>query len=235
MGTSIAPGAGVLPVPRMSLLLGLLVLLPLAAADPYLSWTQNRPAESAAALERLAHSEDVWHRWLDASLAWQAAGSPGRAAAAALRAHLAAPEAEEPRRTLRLLGTGLPGTLCERLGPLTWPGVSWRGLPLALLGGLLLGLGLALPRRQPRLALLGGLLLLAVLPGSLAVWLDGRRPWAVVVADSQACDSTGTPLSPVAAGTLVTLPERPVWAGRRLALLPDGRQAYIASGDLAGR
>ncbi len=212
----------------------LLLALPLAlaAADPYDAWSQGRPVEAAAPLVQSARIAGRWDAWLDAGLAATAASQRGRALACLAAAHNLAPERPEPRDALRALGAELPTTWCERAGPLGLPGQGWTGVVLALLAGLLLGGCLVLRRGRLSMGLAGLALVLLVIPGMAAMWLDGRQHWVCTVRDTHALDSTGAPQQALAEGTLLHLVGTQVWANRRLIALPVGGNAWIAQDDI---
>lgn len=204
----------------------------LAGADPYDAWAQGRPGEAVPELVTLARASGRWDAWLDAGLAAAAAGERGTAAACLAAAHNRAPEQPAPREALRALGAALPATWCERGGPVAAPGLGWSGVVLLGLAGLALGGAAALRRGRTACLLLGGVALLAALPGQAAMLLDGRRSWVAVVRDSAALDSTGTPLRALPAGSLLERAADEVWAGRVLVRLGDGGLAYVAEADL---
>lgn len=225
--------ASVAKIPSMRRLLLLLLAgcTLLTAADPYAAWAQGRPAESVPAL--IAAAGERWDGWFDAGLAAAAAGDRGRAVACLARAHDLAPERPEPRDALRALAAPLPATWCERAGPFAAPGQGPLGAALAALAGLCLGgAGLLRRGRQATLAL-GAALLLAVAPGALALWLDGRTAWTANVRDTSLLDSAGNPLRDLPAGTLLERLPQPAWNGRVVVRMPDGGSAFLATADLA--
>jgi hypothetical protein len=204
----------------------------LAAADPYDTWAQGRPAEAVAPLLAEAHDSDRWDAWLDAGLAAAAADQRGPALAFLARAHHLAPERAEPRDAMRSLGASLPTTWCERAGPIGLPGTGWSGVALCALAGLLLG-GCWLLRRGRVLAAVAGCgLLIVTAPGLAAMWLDSGQERLFAVRDTQALDSTGSPLQAIAEGTMLLRSGDEAWAQRVLVRLPDGSQAWVAQADL---
>jgi hypothetical protein len=215
-----------------SILYLLLAVSALAAADPYDVWSQGRPAEAVRPLIASAQESGRWDAWLDAGLAAAAAGDRGMAISCLTSAHNRAPEQAAPREALRALGTPLPTTWCERAGPVAQPGLGWNGVVLLAVAGLALGGAAALRRGRGVVLLLGGVALLAALPGVAATWIDGRRIWLATVRDSAALDSTGTPLRALPAGSLLEQVGEDVWAGRLLVRLADGSLTYVAQADI---
>ncbi len=208
----------------------LLLTLAAAAADPYATWQQGRPAEAIPALTTLAQATDTMAAWYDLGLAQHAAGDHGAAAAALLIAHRRAPLDARPRDALRQIGSPLPTTWADHLGPVAMPARGWSGLMLAILAGVLLAL--ALTRRHARTWTMGGGLIAAWLlaPGLVAAWLDTRRPWAATLVDSSLHDSRGLPQRSLPAGTLV---ERTGTSGvHAIVRLGDGSIGLVPRGDL---
>jgi hypothetical protein len=215
------------------LLLLLLALGALGAADPYDVWAQGRPHEALQPLIAAAQGSDRWDAWLDAGLAAAAASERGMAVACLAAAHNRAPERSEPREALRALGSPLPSSWCERAGPIAVPGIGWSGVILLGCAGLAFGGAISLRRGRGVYLLLGCVFSLVAAPGVAATWLDGRTTWVATVHDSAALDSTGTPLRALPAGSLLEQAGDEVWAGRRLVRLGDGSLAYVATSDLS--
>ncbi len=213
-------------------LLPLLAVLGLAAADPYLAWTQGRPGEAVAPLVASAQATGRWDGWLDAGLAAAAAGQRGAALACLARAHHLAPERPEPRDAMRVLGADLPTTWCERAGPVASPGFGWGGVVLCALGGLLLGGCWVLRRGRLLAGVAGAGLLVVAAPGLAAMRLDRSQEWLCVVHDSQALDSTGSPQQALPEGSLLRHDGSAAWGQRLLVRLPDGSQAWVAQADI---
>lgn len=214
---------------RVLALLGLLLGTGVAE-DPYETWAQGRPAEALPTL--IAQAGDHWDRWQDAGLAAAAAGDQGRAVACLARAMTLAPEEADPRRALRALGVECPPSWHERAGPLGLPGRGWSGVVLLALAGVALGWA-AVGRRHRRSAgFLGAALVVVILPGQLASVVDGQHHWAATVRPTHLLDHAGVPLAPLAAGTLLRLPDRAGWSGRVVVALPDGREGFLAAADV---
>lgn len=210
----------------------LLAATALLAADPYDAWAQGRPAEAVRPLVELAQQGGRWDAWLDAGLAAAAAGDRGLAVGCLVAAHNRAPEQAAPREALRVLGTALPTSWCERAGPVGLPGMGWNGVIVLTVAGLALGAAAAMRRGRGVCLLLGIVAVLAALPGVAATWMDARRTWLATVRDSAALDSTGTPLRALPAGSLLELASDEIWAGRQLVRLGDGSLAYVARVDV---
>jgi hypothetical protein len=205
-------------------------------SDPYAAWSQGRPSDSLQQLVARAKDTDHWDAWYDAGLAAHAAGDKGQAAAFLLRAHKRNPVADGPRVALRQMDVPLPETWVERAGPLGLPGRGWLGVGLSALAGLALGYGVARWQngrfKRRGLLVVGIAVALAIAPGVLAIVSDARQPWVAVIHDTQAMDSTGAPLRPLAAGTLVRREQENAWAGRDVVRLLDGTLVLVASKDV---
>ena len=200
------------------------------SGDPYGPWIQGRPGESLDLLLGRAKTTDRWDAWYDAGLAAAAAGDKGQAVSYLVTAHRRNPAAEEPRAALRALDVPLPATWVERSGPFALPGVGWPGVALLGIAGLALGYGL-IRRKRVSLVLAGLAVTVAAAPGVIAVIRDAKVPWVAVVHDTQALDSTGTPIKALPAGTLVQKEQEEPWAGRTVVRLLDGQVVLVASAD----
>lgn len=212
-------------------LLTCLVWIGLGAADAYATWQAGRPQDALADLQVRAETSDAWEAWYDLGLCAAAAEDRGRAAAALVAAHRRAPWRSEPAQALGHLGQSLPDGWIPWLGPIAWPGTGWTGLALALTAGF--AIGLACCQRRPRglLLSLGGLLLLAIAPGAIAAWHDGRLNHAAVAADTRLLDATGRPQALVPAGSVVRILSETPWQGRHLVSIA-GSRGYLPTGDL---
>ena len=199
-------------------------------SDPYTPWSQGRPGESLDLLLGRARTTDRWDAWYDAGLAAAAAGDKGQAVSCLVAAHRRNPAASEPREALRALDVPLPATWVERAGPFGIPGTGWIGVALLGVAGLALGYGVV-RRRRGGLILAGFALMGAAAPGVVAVLRDAEVPWAAVVHDTQALDSTGAPIRALPAGTLVRKEQDEPWAGRSVVRLLDGQVVLVASAD----
>jgi len=218
---------------RLIAVLMLLLTVPrLVADDAYDSWAAGRPAEALPSLHAAAVASDRWDAWLDLGLAAAAAGRRGPATAWLVSAHRHAPHRPEPRQALAALGSPLPRTWLDRLGPCAWPGNGAVAMPLALLVGM--GLGWSIGWRRARgWALIGaGLALLLLLPGVVGGWMDGRRDWAAATADTALLDASGRALRPLPAGTLLERVSGPGWAGHVAVRDLDGAFGWIPAADL---
>ena len=202
--------------------------------DPYGPWSQGRPSESLDLLLSRAKATDRWDAWYDAGLAAAAAGDKGQAVSCLVAAHHRNPVAAEPRAALRALDVPLPATWIERAGPIGIPGSGWAGVALLGVAGLALGYG-AVRWKRRRLILAGLAVGMIAAPGVIAVLRDAEVPWAAVVHDTQALDSTGAPLKPLPAGTLVQKEQDATWAGRSVVRLLDGQVVLVASADTETR
>ncbi len=227
-------------VPRLrqarALLLALLLgaLAPLVGADdPYAVWSAGHPAAAIPALYATAQASGRWDAWLDLGLAAAAAEDRPRAAAWLAEAARRAPERREPREALRALdpAQGVALSWSERLGPLTWPGTGWTAVTLLAAAGLALGLALAGRRRRGTVAFIGCAALVAVSPGQIAQLHDARHELFATVRDSHLLDSAGNPGDALPAGTVAEREAQPLWAGRVLVHLADGRRGYLAIVD----
>jgi hypothetical protein len=211
-----------------------------AADDPYASWMQGRPQESLPALRARAEAGGAWSAWYDCGLAAAAAGDRGTATACLLEARRRAPARPEPLAALRELGAPLPPTWCEHLGRLAWLGAGWAGVTLALAAGLVLGWWATRARRSASGAhggawpLVGGIAIVAVLPGAIAVWHDAHEPLVAALRDTALLDSTGAATGDVAAGTVAWQAADQPWNGRVLVRLADGRKGWVSAEDVAG-
>ncbi len=199
-------------------------------ADLYGPWSQGRPAESLDLLLGRAKTTDRWDAWYDAGLAAAAAGDKGQAVSCLVTAHRRNPAAAEPRDALRALDVPLPATWVERAGPLGIPGSGWAGVVLFAVAGSLIGFG-AIRWRKKGLFIAGAGVALLAAPGVFAALRDADVPWATVVHDTQALDSTGAPVGPLAAGTLVRQEQTEPWAGRTVVRLLDGKVVLVAQAD----
>ncbi len=211
----------------------LLVLLAVATApaeDPYVAWSQGRPAEAVPAL--VAGAGARWDAWYDAGLAAAAANDRGRAVACLAQAMTLAPAEDEPRQALRALGVEVPVAWQERAGPLAWPGQGWAGVAVLGLAGLALGWAVAGPRARRRAAALGLVALAVAAPGVAAGLLDGRTAWTGTVRDTHLLDSAGQPVRALPAGTLLIRPAQEAWAGRVLVQVPGGTTGFVPGADL---
>lgn len=210
-----------------------------ATADPYGPWSQGRPGESLDLLLGRAKATDRWDAWYDAGLAAAAAGDKGQAVSYLVAAHRRNPAAAEPREALRALDVPLPATWVERAGPLGIPGRGWAGVGLLGVAGLAFGYGLCRWQggrwKRKGLAFTGVAAALIAAPGVFAVMSDAEVPWAAVVHDTQALDSTGAPLKALPAGTLVQKQQDEAWAGRSVVKLMDGQVVLVASADAEAR
>jgi hypothetical protein len=202
--------------------------------DPYGPWSQGRPGESLDLLLSRAKATDRWDAWYDAGLAAAAAGDKGQAVSCLVAAHHRNPVATEPRAALRALDVPLPATWVERAGPIAIPGSGWAGVALLGVAGLALGYG-AVRWKRRRLVLAGLAVGMIAAPGVIAVLRDAEVPWAAVVHDTQALDSTGTPIKPLPAGTLVQKEQDATWAGRTVVRLLDGQVVLVAAADTDAR
>ena len=201
-----------------------------APADPYTPWSQGRPGESLDLLLGRARATDRWDAWYDAGLAAAAAGDKGQAVSCMVAAHRRNPAADEPRAALRALDVALPVTWVERAGPFGIPGRGWIGVGLFALAGIAAGYGALRWKRKGLVA--AGLLLAAIAsPGVVAALRDSEVPWATLVHDTQALDSTGAPVKSLPAGTLVRKEHEEAWAGRSVVRLLDGSVVLVASAD----
>lgn len=201
-----------------------------APADPYTPWSQGRPGESLDLLLGRARATDRWDAWYDAGLAAAAAGDKGQAVSCLVAAHRRNPTAEEPRAALRALDVPLPATWVERAGPFSIPGRGWFGVGLFALAGIAAGYG-ALRWKRKGLVAAGLLLAALATPGVIAALRDSEVPWATLVHDTQALDSTGAPVKSLPAGTLVRKEHDEAWAGRSVVRLLDGSVVLVASAD----
>jgi hypothetical protein len=204
--------------------------------DPYGPWSQGRPGESLDLLLGRAKATDRWDAWYDAGLAAAAAGDKGQAVSYLVTAHRRNPAASEPRDALRALDVPLPATWVERAGPLALPGRGWTGVALLAIAGLAFGYGLVRWQngrwKRRGLAVAGLVSALIAAPGIAAVMSDADVPWATVIHDTQALDSTGTPIKALPAGTLVIKEQDEPWAGRTVVRLVDnGQIVLVASAD----
>lgn len=201
-----------------------------APTDPYTPWSQGRPGESLDLLLGRARATDRWDAWYDAGLAAAAAGDKGQAVSYLVAAHRRNPAADEPRAALRALDVALPVTWVERAGPFGIPGRGWIGVGLFALAGIAAGYGALRWKRKGLVA--AGLLLAAIAtPGVVAALRDSEVPWATLVHDTQALDSTGVPVKSLPAGTLVRTEHEEAWAGRSVVRLLDGSFVLVASAD----
>ena len=201
-----------------------------APADLYGPWSQGRPAESLDLLLGRAKATDRWDAWYDAGLAAAAAGDKGQAVSCLVAAHVRNPAAAAPRDALRALDVPLPVTWVERAGPLGLPGSGWAGVVLFAIAGSLIGYGAFRWQKKGVFIAGAGVALLAA-PGVFAALRDAEVPWAAVVHDTQALDSTGAPLQKLYAGTLVRQEQAEPWAGRKVVRLLDGQVVMVAQGD----
>lgn len=201
-----------------------------APADLYGPWSQGRPAESLDLLLGRAKATDRWDAWYDAGLAAAAAGDKGQAVSCLVAAHVRNPAAAAPRDALRALDVPLPVTWVERAGPLGLPGSGWAGVVLFAVAGSLIGYGAFRWQKKGVFIAGAGVALLAA-PGVFAALRDAEVPWAAVVHDTQALDSTGAPLRSLPAGTLVRQEQAEPWAGRKVVRLLDGQVVMVAQGD----
>lgn len=201
-----------------------------APADLYGPWSQGRPAESLDLLLGRAKATDRWDAWYDAGLAAAAAGDKGQAVSCLVAAHVRNPAAAAPRDALRALDVPLPITWVERAGPFGVPGSGWAGVVLFALAGGLIGYGAFRWQKKGVFIAGAGVALLAA-PGVFAALRDAEVPWAAVVHDTQALDSTGAPLRSLPAGTLVRQEQSEPWAGRTVVRLLDGQVVMVAQGD----
>ncbi len=198
--------------------------------DLYGPWSQGRPAESLDLLLGRARTTDRWDAWYDAGLAAAAAGDKGQAVSCLVAAHVRNPAAAAPRDALRALDVALPVTWVERAGPFGIPGTGWAGVVLFAVAGSLIGYGAFRWQKKGVFIAGAGVALLAA-PGVFAVLRDAEVPWAAVVHDTQALDSTGAPLRSLPAGTLVRQEQVEPWSGRTVVRLLDGQVVMVAQGD----
>ena len=212
------------------LLLVLLTLTSVVAEDPYLAWSQGRPAEAVPTL--VACAGTCWDAWYDAGLAAAAANDRGRAVACLAQAMTLAPAEPEPRQALRALGVEVPTSWHERAGPLAWPGQGWAGIAVLGVAGLALGWAVAGSRARRWAAALGLVALALAAPGVAAGLLDGRSTWTGTVRDTHLLDSAGQPVRALPAGTLLLRPPQDIWAGRVLVQVPQGTQGFVPVADL---
>lgn len=214
------------------LLLALVLALPLAGSEAADAWAAGRPAEALPALHATALASGRWDAWLDLGLAAADAGRRGPAVAWLIEAHRRAPQRPEPRRALASLGADLPEGWVRRLAPATWPGSGPLALPLAVLAGIAWGWALGWRHGRRHALVVGGVALALLLPGALATWLDGRRGWAAVTADSTLLDASGRAVRPLPAGSLIEREAAAPWAGHVAVRLADGTSGWLAETDL---
>ena len=202
-----------------------------SADDPYAAWGHGRPQDAIAELHRQASTSNRWDAWFDLGLAACAAGRQADGAAWLVTAHRLAPERPEPRQALRATQVNLPLGWLDRLGPLALPGMGWIGLTLIALGGITLGFACATRGRRTMPVLIGSALLLSALPGRIAWEHDHARQLVVTVRDSQLYDSSGQPITAIAAGTVLEQESSTAWAERILVHDQAGHRGHLPLAD----
>jgi len=199
--------------------------------DSYAAWSAGRPSESLPNLYSTATTTDRWDAWLDLGLCAIAAERRGPALVWLLEAQRRAPARPEPRQALAALGTPLPDGYTTRIGLVAALGSGTLALPFAAFAGILIGYSILGRRGRWLAAILGCGTALALSPGLIASWLDGRQHWVGTATDTQLLDSTGAPLRAIAAGTIAERLSDDVWSGRITVRLGDGTQGWLIEAD----
>jgi hypothetical protein len=201
--------------------------------DPYLAWSQGRPAESAPLLLERARSLDSWPAWNDAGLAWAEAGERGLAAACLLRAHHLAPGVSEPLRALGLVADGVRPSWSSRLGPFALLGQGWPALGLAAIAGLALGWSACAQSRRGSALAIGLVALGLVAPAAVADMRDRQQDLAVTLRTVDLVNASGAAITSLDPGTIVRIEPGASWNGRLRVVTGQGASGFMGRHHLA--